>query len=78
MSSSSSNQRRLAQVAGTDEQMSAGTEAAAESVDVVVEAGDHIGQDPTALWAVGRLSAILTAAGLRVGTPGDSGAASGS
>lgn len=55
--------------------MSAETQPAAQSVDVVVEADDLTGQEPTAQWAVTHLTTVLTTAGLRVGTPGESGAA---
>lgn len=56
--------------------MSAETGTEAGSVDVVVDADDHINGDATAHWAVGRLTEVLTAAGLSVGPPGeDSGAA---
>lgn len=56
--------------------MSAETRAESGSVDVVVDADDHINGDATAQWAVSRLLEVLTAAGLSVGPPGeDSGAA---
>jgi hypothetical protein len=51
--------------------VSAQTRAEAESIQVVVDADEAVNQDPTARWAVGRLSEVLTAAGLRVGTTVD-------
>ena len=63
-------------MAGTDGQVSAQTQAEAEPIDVVVDGDDHVNGDATAQWAAGRLREVLTAAGLRVGTPGEgSGAA---
>ena len=50
--------------------MNAESRAEFDAVDVVVDADDHINADPTALWAVGRLSEVLAAAGLSVGSPG--------
>ncbi len=51
--------------------MSAESRAEVDAIDVVMDAGDDLHGDATAHWAVGQLSRVLTAAGLRVGPPGE-------